>query len=99
MEDSQIDGIARKFADLIAADNTSPSANVPTPMARIGGAIREALAAMTKERDTLRDEVRAWRAFQEEAEKRSWSKAWYVHAERIADTHDKTDAAGIKGVE
>jgi len=48
-----------------------------------------------KERDTLRDEVLAWRAFQEEAEKRSWSKAWYVHAERIADTHDKTDAAGI----
>lgn len=58
MEDSQIDGIARKFADLIAEDNASPSANVPTPMARIGGAIREALAAMTKERDDQAEAVR-----------------------------------------
>lgn len=51
MEDSQINDIARRFADLIAEDNASRSANAPTPMARIGGAIREALAAMTAERD------------------------------------------------
>lgn len=48
----------------------------------------------------LRAECEAWRKFEAEAEERSWSKAWPVHADWIADAQNATDAAGaLKGVE
>lgn len=43
--DAVINTIAAKYSDLIMADNASKSANVPTPMARVSGAIREAMSA------------------------------------------------------
>lgn len=67
----------------------------------------EALAAMTERAEraekanaVLRAECEAWREFEAEAEERSWSKAWPVHADWIADAQNATDAAGaLKGVE
>lgn len=53
-----------------------------------------------KENAVLRAECDAWREFEAEAEERSWSKAWPVHADWIADAQNATDAAGaLKGVE
>lgn len=46
MDEAKINDIARKFADLMDADRANPSANVPTEMARISGAIREAIATL-----------------------------------------------------
>lgn len=42
LSDEEIDNLARTYAGLIHMDNEDPSPNVPTIMARIGGAIREA---------------------------------------------------------
>jgi hypothetical protein len=59
LTDEQIDNIARTFSDLIDMDNASPSANVPTVMARIGGAIREALDRLNELNDQRDNNSRA----------------------------------------
>ena len=47
-----------------------------------------------KENALLRAECEAWRAAETEAKERSWSKAMYIHADRINAAQDATDEAG-----
>lgn len=63
-------------------------------------ALTERTERAEKANALLRAECEAWRKFEAEAEERSWSKAWPVHADWIADAQNATDAAGaLKGVE
>lgn len=67
-------------------------ANVGTANVELAKELRNALPALLAVVEAQAAEIAAWREFQEEAESRSWSKAWLVHAERLADAYDNTDA-------